>query len=172
MKKFFWSLLILSIALNAAFIYGKFFYGKHKALTAGENMRNTEKVVKFLQDAKVFYIATIDGNQPRVRPFGAALNINGRLSLCTGARKNVARQIKANPNVEISAMLPDGRYIRVAGSLENNSTAENRLKFFNYMPHLAELYKGKENEFVVLSFSGATATIADMSGNSETVELK
>ncbi|MDR2098414.1 MAG: pyridoxamine 5'-phosphate oxidase family protein [Rickettsiales bacterium] len=135
-------------------------------------MNGTDKVVKFLQDAKVFYIATIDGRHARVRPFGAALNIGGKLAICTGSRKNVARQIAANPNVEISAMTADGKYIRVSGALADVSSDENRQKFFDFMIGLAGLYKGKEAELQILSFESATATIADLAGNSETINLE
>jgi uncharacterized pyridoxamine 5'-phosphate oxidase family protein len=134
-------------------------------------MNNTDKIVEFLKAAQVFYVATADGDQPRVRPFGVALNIDGKLSICTGAWKNVARQIKSNQKIEISAMAPDGKYIRITGMLEDKSTGENKRKFFDYMPRLAELYKDKENEFTVLSFTYATAVISDMSGNLETIEL-
>jgi uncharacterized pyridoxamine 5'-phosphate oxidase family protein len=129
-------------------------------------------VVKFLQDAKVFYIATADGKGAQVRPFGVALNINGKVSICTGAWKNVAKQIKANPNVAISAMRADGKYIRITGRLADNSTETNRLKFVAAAPELESLYKGKEDEFVVLSFSSANATIEDTAGHRESLELK
>jgi uncharacterized pyridoxamine 5'-phosphate oxidase family protein len=137
-----------------------------------EGMTVTEKIVGFLQDSRVFYIATIDGGSPQVRPFGAALDIDGRPAICTGAWKNVAKQIAKNPEVAISAMRADGKYIRISGRLADVSTDENRKKFFDYMPDLAGLYRGKEHELLVLSFARATATISDMAGNSETIILE
>jgi uncharacterized pyridoxamine 5'-phosphate oxidase family protein len=173
MKKPYVAALVLSVALNLFLACRLVPFGGNAGFrNKEEKMENTDKVVKFLQDAKVFYIATIDGQQARVRPFGVALNIGGKLSICTGAWKNVARQIKANPNVEISAMTADGKYIRVSGPLADVSNDANRRKFFDFMPSLAELYKGKESEFQVLSFEKATATIADMSGHSEVIELE
>jgi uncharacterized pyridoxamine 5'-phosphate oxidase family protein len=135
--------------------------------------RNADIVVKFLQDAKVFYIATIDGDQPRVRPFGVALNINGKVSLCTGAFKNVYKQILANPKVEISAMTPDNKWLRLSGSLINVTTEENQQKFFAASPGLDQLYSGdKRKDFTILSFQSGIATIEGFDGYKETIELK
>ena len=134
---------------------------------------NNDKVVRFLQDSKVFYIATIDGDKPRVRPFGAVLNIDGKVSICTGAFKNVYKQIEQNPNVEISAMSADGKWIRVSGSLTNITNEANQKKFFEAMPNLEKIYSGdKKKDFTVLSFKSGTATIEDMTGNKEVIELK
>ena len=62
-----------------------------------------ERVCKFLKDAETYYLATVDGNRPRVRPFGTAHIFEGRLYIQTGRKKEVSRQIAANPNVEICA---------------------------------------------------------------------
>ncbi|AKL98502.1 pyridoxamine 5'-phosphate oxidase family protein [Endomicrobium proavitum] len=135
-------------------------------------MSNTDKVVKFLQEAKVFYIATIDGNQPRVRPFGIALNIDGKLSLCTGSYKNVYKQIEKNPNTELSAVTADGKWIRVSGLLVNVTNEANQQKFFAAAPMLNEIYSGdKRKDFTILSFKTGAATIEDMEGHKETIEL-
>ncbi|MDR2427316.1 MAG: pyridoxamine 5'-phosphate oxidase family protein [Endomicrobium sp.] len=138
-----------------------------------KKMENVDKVVKFLQDSKVFYIATIDGDQPRVRPFGVALNIDGKVSICTGAFKNVYKQIEKNPKVEISAMSSDGRWIRVSGSLVNVTNEENQQKFFAAAPGLSDIYAGdKRKDFTILSFKNAIATIENISTEKEVIELK
>lgn len=134
-------------------------------------MNNTDKVVQFLKEAKVFYIATVDGDQARVRPFGIAVNIEGKLSICTGSSKKVAHQIKDNPNVEISAMTSDGKYIRITGKLYDNTNPENKKKFFEIAPQLSQIYKGKEDDFAIFSFSKAAAIITDAAWKSETIEL-
>ncbi|GHU00904.1 hypothetical protein FACS1894186_2560 [Alphaproteobacteria bacterium] len=147
--------------------WGEWLLGKKEGV-----MTSNDRAVDFLTRAGVFYLATVDGDRPQVRPFGAALNLRGRVSLCTGAWKNVAAQIRANGNVAVSAMTSDGRYIRISGRLDDATSAESRAAFFEARPELAELYKGKEDQFVVLSFApGATATIADAKGNSETLRL-
>lgn len=161
------SLLVLTFCLMI---------GNAAAVLANEaeiEMSNTDKVVKFLQDSKVFYIATIDGKQPRVRPFGAALNIDGKVSICTGSFKNVYKQIKKNSNVEICAMTPDGKWIRVSGSLADVTNEENKNKFFEAYPDVSDIYaEDKRNDFAVLSFKSGVATIEDFSGNKEVLEFK
>jgi uncharacterized pyridoxamine 5'-phosphate oxidase family protein len=173
MKKFkiYWFLLSASLCANAALILTRQ-ATRAVVVYKEEEMGNIDRVVRFLGDAGAFHIATIDGDRPQVRPFGAALNIDGKLTLCTGAWKNVAKQIAANPNVAISAMLADGRYIRISGRLADASTDESRGAFFAAMPNLAELYKGKEKEFLVLSFESGEAVVSDMAGNSETIPLE
>lgn len=138
-----------------------------------KKMESTDKVVKFLQDSKVFYIATIDGNKPRVRPFGAVLNLDGKVSICTGSAKNVYNQIKSNPNVEISAMTMEGKWIRISGDLVDTTNDDNKKKFFAAYPSVADIYSGgKRNDFAILSFKSGTATIEDFSGYKEVIELK
>ena len=66
-------------------------------------MNNLEKVCAFLDEAKTYYLATVEGDQPRVRPFGTALLYDGKLYIQTGKIKPVSRQIAANPKVEICA---------------------------------------------------------------------
>lgn len=60
------------------------------------------EVVKFLTDAETFYIATVDGDKPRVRPFGIAIDHESKVYFVTGNKKEVYRQLKANPNFEVS----------------------------------------------------------------------
>ena len=75
-----------------------------------------EKVFQFLKDAEIYYLATVEGDQPRVRPFGTVHIFEGKLYIQTGRVKDVSRQIMANGKVEICAM-KDGEWIRVAGTL-------------------------------------------------------
>ena len=75
-----------------------------------------ECVCKFLKDAETYYLATVDGNRPRVRPFGTAHIFEGRLYIQTGRKKEVSRQIAANPNVEICAF-KNGEWLRLSGEL-------------------------------------------------------
>ena len=71
-------------------------------------MENAERVCQFLDEAQVYYLATVEGDQPRVRPFGTALVYDGRLYIQTGKIKAVSKQISANPKVEICAF-KDGK---------------------------------------------------------------
>ena len=74
-------------------------------------MENIEKVCQFLDEAQTYYHATVEGDQPRVRPFGTALIYDGRLYIQTGRVKPVSKQIAANPKVEICAF-KDGKWLR------------------------------------------------------------
>lgn len=78
--------------------------------------KNLERVTEFLKKAEVYYLATVDGDQPRVRPFGTAHIFEGRLYIQTGKIKDVSRQLLANPKAEICAFM-NGEWIRVAGEL-------------------------------------------------------
>ena len=75
-----------------------------------------ERVEKFLKEAETYYLATVEGDQPRVRPFGTAHIFEGKLYIQTGKVKEVSKQIHANPKVEICAF-KNGEWLRVAGEL-------------------------------------------------------
>jgi uncharacterized pyridoxamine 5'-phosphate oxidase family protein len=168
MKKFMLVFLIISVGINLYLLKDKW---PSKAAVEKEIANsNVDEVVKFLKDSKVFYIATIDGDKPQLRPFGAVLNIDGKLSLCTGSFKNVYKQIEINPQVAISTMNGD-KYIRISGTLFNNTTEENRQKFFTQDPSLEQLYKDNPQEFQVLSFESATAIIRDMGTYEEIINI-
>ena len=92
-----------------------------------------EEVVKFLKDADEYYLATMDGDQPRVRPFGTAHVFENRLYIQTGKRKEVSREIHNNPKVEICA-LKNGEWLRVSGELIEDDRLEAKVS----MPKLKE----------------------------------
>ena len=74
-----------------------------------------EEVVKFLKEAETYYLATVDGDQPRVRPFGTAHIFEGKLYIQTGKKKDVSKQLHANPKAELCAF-KDGEWIRITDS--------------------------------------------------------
>ena len=84
-----------------------------------------ERVVNFLKEAETYYLATVEGNQPRVRTFGTAHIFEGKLDIQTGKVKNVSKQIHANPKVEICAF-KNGEWLRVAGELVEDDRREAR----------------------------------------------
>ncbi|MDR3290335.1 MAG: hypothetical protein LBT02_03575 [Rickettsiales bacterium] len=124
-----------------------------------------DKVLNFLKESKIFYVATIDNDVPRVRPFGVALSIDGKLSICTGSFKDVYKQIMINKNIEISSTLSNGNFIRISGKVFDNSKSQNKEKFFTEFPRLKNIYKDKEEEFAVLTFEKASVKIITMSDN-------
>ena len=122
-----------------------------------------DEIVKFIQDAQVFHIATIDGDQPRVRPFAFIMKFEEKLYFTTGNFKPFYRQLQANPRVEISAMHPDGRWIRVQGKAVFDGNEAAKKKAFEVMPNLAHIYKGTEDPtFEVFYLDGPAATICSM----------
>jgi uncharacterized pyridoxamine 5'-phosphate oxidase family protein len=101
-----------------------------------------QKTLQFLQENKIFYLATSENGRPRVRPFGLVVEHDGKLWFSTANIKPVYRQLQANPLVEISATSPSMDWIRLSGKavFENNSEAKQ--KAFEVMPMLAKIYQG------------------------------
>jgi uncharacterized pyridoxamine 5'-phosphate oxidase family protein len=99
-----------------------------------------EKVLQFLKDAGTYYLATVEGDQPRVRPFGTANVFEGKLYIQTGKSKNVSKQIHANPKVEVSAF-KDGVWIRIAGELVEDDRREARASMLDAYPNLRAMYQ-------------------------------
>ncbi|MBR5111556.1 MAG: pyridoxamine 5'-phosphate oxidase family protein [Clostridia bacterium] len=126
-----------------------------------------EKVCQFLDDAGTYYLATVEGDQPRVRPFGTALVYGGRLYIQTGKVKPVSKQLAANPKAEICAF-KDGRWIRITGELINDDSRSVKVAMLEKMPALKAMYSPDDDNTQVLYFKNATATIASFSGAPET----
>ena len=117
-----------------------------------------KEVYEFLKEAGTFYIATIDGDKPRVRPFGVVNIFEDKLYLQTGKRKNVSKQISVNPNVEICAFL-NGKWIRVSGVLVSDDRIEAKKSMLDANPSLRSMYNENDDNTEVLYFKDATATI-------------
>ena len=98
------------------------------------------RVTELLGEAGVFHIATIDGDQARVRPFGFVMDFEGKVYFTTGNGKDFYRQAKENPKVEMSAMLPDGRWVRVNGKAVFDGNLEAKKKAFELYDNFKALY--------------------------------
>ncbi len=131
-------------------------------------MTDIERVCKFLDDAGTYFLATVEGDQPRVRPFGTALIFEGKLYIQTGKVKNVSRQLAANPKAEICAFR-DGQWIRIAGELVNDDRREPKEAMLEKMPALKAMYSADDDNTQVLYFKDATATFASFTAAPETV---
>lgn len=118
-----------------------------------------KQVVQFLKEAGVYYLATAEGDQPRVRPFGTAHLFDGKLYIQTGKKKAVARQIAANPKVEISAF-KDGKWLRLSGELVEDDRREARVSMLDAYPELKAMYDPDDGNTVVYYFKNATAVFA------------
>ena len=128
-----------------------------------------EKVYEFLKNAGVYYIATVDGDQPHVRPFGTVNIFNGKLYIQTGKSKDVSRQIEANGKVEISAMVGDDRWIRLTGTLVEDDRIEARISMLDAYPSLQAMYKADDGNTVVYYLKDAKAVFCSFTEAPEVV---
>ena len=133
-------------------------------------MSAIEKVYQFLDEAGVYYLATLEGDQPRVRPFGTVLLMNGRLYIQTGKIKDVSKQIANDPKVEICAF-KDGTWLRVAGELVNDDDHDVKVAMLDKMPDLKAMYSADDDNMQMLYFKDAKATFSSFTAAPETVEF-
>ena len=127
-----------------------------------------ERVCKFLKDADIYYLATVEGDQPRVRPFGTAHIFEGKLYIQTGKVKSVSQQLAANPKAEICAF-SNGAWLRIAGELVEDDRVEARKSMLDAYPNLRGMYDENDGNTQVLYFKNATATFASFGGAPEVV---
>lgn len=122
-----------------------------------------KRVYDFLKETGTYYLATMDGDQPRVRPFGTVNIFEDKLYIQTGKGKSVAKQIAANPKVEICAMKGDD-WIRVAATLVEDDRVEAQESMLNSYPSLRAMYKtGSDGNTIVYYLKDAVATISSFS---------
>ncbi len=129
-----------------------------------------KRVEQFLKDAETYYLATADGDQPRVRPFGTAHVFEDKLYIQTGKVKDVSKQIHANPKVEICAF-KDGQWLRVAGTLVEDERLEAKQSMLDAYPMLQQMYKADDSNTEVFYFKDAVATFSSFTSAPETVEF-
>lgn len=129
-----------------------------------------ERICNFLKEAGVYYLATVEGDQPRVRPFGTAHIFEGRLYIQTGKVKPVSKQMAENPKVEISAF-KDGTWIRIAGELAEDDRVEAKKSMLDAYPNLRGMYDENDDNTQVLYFKNAVATFSSFTAPAEVVEL-
>ena len=118
-----------------------------------------QEVYEFLKKCGTYYLATVEGNQPRVRPFGTIDLFEDKLYIQTGKVKNVSKQIQENPNVELCAFA-DGKWLRVAGKLVRDDRVEAKKHMLDSYPNLQAMYSAEDDNTEVLYLEGATATFS------------
>ena len=131
---------------------------------------NLAKVLEFLDDAQTYYLATVDGDQPKVRPFGTALVYNDKLYIQTGKVKAVSKQLAANPKAEICAF-KDGKWIRITGELVEDDAREVKTLMLEKMPVLRHMYDEDDGNMQMLYFKNATVVFASFGNAPETFEI-
>lgn len=120
-------------------------------------LANMQEVQAYLKECGAFFIATADGDQPRVRPFGVSEIINDRLYIMTGKSKNVFKQISQNGKFEICALKPSGsEWMRLSGTLVNDDDLSVKEEFLNRNKGLKTMYKADDDNMAVLYITNAT----------------
>ena len=131
---------------------------------------NLKKVLEFLDSAQTYYLATVEGDQPRVRPFGTALVYNDKLYIQTGKVKAVSKQLAINPKAEICAF-QDGKWIRITGELVEDDTREVKTLMLEKMPMLRHMYNEDDGNMQMLYFKNAKATFSSFTAPPESFGL-
>ena len=117
-----------------------------------------KEVMDYLKNCGTFYLATVDGSKPQVRPFGAVCEFEGSLYIITNNQKEVYRQMKANPNVAVSGM-DKGTWIRLSGEVEEDPRREAREAMLAANPSLGSMYSADDNLMTVFRFVSGSASV-------------
>ncbi len=129
-----------------------------------------QRVAEFLKEAQTYYLATVEGDQPRVRPFGTVNIFEDKLYIQTGKVKDVSKQIHSNPKVEICAF-KNGEWLRVAGELVEDERIEAKQAMLDAFPSLQGMYKADDENTEVFYFKNAKATFSSFTKAPEVVEF-
>ena len=131
-----------------------------------------QEVRDYLHECGVFYIATQDGDQSRVRPFGVAEVLNGKLYIQTGKKKKVFKQMMTNPKFEITAVKPSGaEWIRISGKLVNDDSREAKAYVLEKNPELKSMYSADDDNTAVLYITGGVAQFCSFSAPTKEVKF-
>ena len=130
-------------------------------------MEGLEKVAEFLKGAGTYYLATVDGDQPRVRPFGTAHIFEGKLYIQTGKVKDISKQLHVNPKAEL-CVFKDGVWLRVSGELVEDERREAKTSMLEAYPDLRNMYSEDDGNTEVFYLQNATATFSSFTAAPET----
>ena len=129
-----------------------------------------KEVLEFIKSCGVYYLATTEGDQPRVRPFGTAEEFEGKLFIQTGKKKDCYKQLLENPNVEICCF-KDGRWLRLKGKLIPDDRVEAKKDMLDKNPSLRGMYNENDDNTIVLYFEEGEATFYSFTEAPKTVKL-
>jgi uncharacterized pyridoxamine 5'-phosphate oxidase family protein len=127
-----------------------------------------QEVYDFLKKCGTYYLATVEGDQPRVRPFGTVDIFDGKLYIQTGKVKDVSKQIQKNPKVEICAFA-EGQWLRLAGTLVRDDRVEAKEHMLDAYPSLKDRYSATDDNTEVLYITDAVATFSSFTGEPRTI---
>lgn len=129
-----------------------------------------QEVYEFLKKCGTYYLATVEGDQPRVRPFGTVDIFEGKLYIQTGKVKDVSKQLQANPKAEICAF-GEGKWLRVAGKLIRDDRYEAKKHMLDAYPSLQSMYSADDDNTEVLYFEDATATFSSFTEEPKVIKF-
>lgn len=131
-----------------------------------------EEVKEFIKNCGAYFLATVENDQPRVRPFGTVDIFEGKLYIQTGKNKNVSRQIQSNGKVEICAMDKSGAsWVRLSGTLVRDDRREPKVHMLENYPELKSMYSPDDDNTEVLFFKDAEATFYSFTAAPRTVKF-
>ena len=129
-----------------------------------------KRVCEFLKNAEVYYLATVEGDHPRVRPFGTVNEFEGKLYIQTGKVKPTSHQLKVNPKAELCAF-KDGAWIRIACELIEDDRFDAKKSMLDAYPNLRNMYNENDGNTQVFYMKNATATISSFGGEPVVIEF-
>lgn len=129
-----------------------------------------QEVYDFLKSCNTYYLATVEGDQPRVRPFGTVDIFEGKLYIQTGKVKDVSKEMQANPKVEICAFNSE-KWIRVAGEVVRDDRVEAKEHMLDSYPNLKALYRADDDNTEVLYLKNVTATISSFTEEAKVIKF-
>ena len=133
-------------------------------------MSDINEVYEFIKKCGTYYLATVEGDQPRVRPFGTINLFEGKLYIQTGKVKEVSKQIQKNPKVEISCFA-GAEWLRLAGELVRDDRLEAKEDMLNHYPDLKNMYSATDDNTEVLYFKNATVTISSFTAAPKVIKF-
>ncbi|MBR1752045.1 MAG: pyridoxamine 5'-phosphate oxidase family protein [Ruminococcus sp.] len=129
-----------------------------------------KEVYDFLKAAQTYYLATVDGDKARVRPFGTVDIFEDKLYIQTGKVKDVSKQLHKNPNAEICAF-KDGTWLRVSGELVSDDRVEAKAHMLDNYPDLKNMYSAEDDNTEVFYFKNAEATFSSFTAEPKTIKF-
>jgi uncharacterized pyridoxamine 5'-phosphate oxidase family protein len=129
------------------------------------------KALEFLNKVGVYYLATTEGEQARVRPLGFVMECNGKLAFCTSNQKKMFKQLNDNPKVEICCIDQKFNTLRISGKAVFVTSEETQSKALEVMPDLSKMYSVGDNKFEIFYIDEAIAKCYSMSGKKVDIEI-
>lgn len=175
MKRVFTLLIIATMAFGFASCCEKEANQEvQKEIVASEyqsvNTNNMEEVYQFLKDCETYYLATVDGDRPRVRPFGTVNIFEGKLYIQTGKKKRTAQQLALNPHAEICAF-NGSSWIRVETTLVADERVEAKKSMLDSYPQLRAMYDENDDNTIVYFMTGSRAWITSFGAPEREIEF-